>query len=218
MSKEVNMTNYVWYASYGSNISNERFLCYILGGKAKGALTSEVGCRSSDLPISSKNLTINRQQYFAKKSNRWQEKSVAFLDSQMSDESTYGRMYLISVDQFEDVVKQENSLSINEPIDLKLKEAKEMGSAVVTKGWYGRIMYLGESENYPIYTFTNPVDLKEEPINMPSEEYILMIASGLIDNYNFNINELSQYFYNKLGVSKGYSLENVNNMLKPLFI
>ena len=28
---------YVWYASYGSNMNRERFLCYIRGGQPEGA-------------------------------------------------------------------------------------------------------------------------------------------------------------------------------------
>lgn len=212
------MTEYVWYASYGSNISTERFLCYITGGQAKGALTSEEGCRDNSMPIDSKTISISRKQYYAKAAKRWQNQGVAFLESIPSTEATYGKMYLITKEQFEDVVKQENALTVDTILDIKLEEAEEQGSAVVTKGWYGRIMYLGCENGYPIYTFTNIKRLEDEVLNEPSREYILMIASGLIENYNMSLEDLTHYFYNKTGVSLGYSKKEVKNILNLLFI
>lgn len=212
------MTEYVWYASYGSNISTERFLCYITGGQAKGALTSEEGCRDNSMPIDSKTISISRKQYFAKSAKRWQNQGVAFLENIPSTEATFGKMYLITKEQFEDVVKQENALTVDTVLDIKLEEARDQGSAVVTKGWYGRIMYLGCENEYPIYTFTNIKRLEDEVLNEPSREYILMIASGLVENYNMSLEDLTHYFYSKTGVSLGYSKKEVKNILNLLFV
>ena len=44
-------TNYVWYASYGSNINKDRFLCYIKGGQPMGSTKIERGCKDQTLPI-----------------------------------------------------------------------------------------------------------------------------------------------------------------------
>lgn len=212
------MSEYVWYASYGSNISKERFMCYIQGGQAKGALTKEEGCKDKSDPIQCKNISIQRQQYFAKSAKRWQNKAVAFLDSKASTHVTLGKMYLVKKDQFEDVVKQENAMPVDRYLDIKLDEAEQMGSALISKSWYGRILYLGKEDGYPIFTFTNTKDLKDEHMDAPSKEYILMIASGLIENYKFTLEDISHYFYEKLGVSKEYSLEDVKNILKLLYI
>ncbi len=139
------MTNYIWYASYGSNISTNRFLCYIKGGKAKGALTTEEGCKDKTLPLKYENISINKKQYFAENSIRWQNHGVAFIDSKTSNEITLGRKYLITVEQFEDIVKQENKISVYDSIDCKLEEARANGYAfVLNDSWYGRILFLGQ--------------------------------------------------------------------------
>lgn len=209
--------NYVWYASYGSNISNERFLCYILGGRAKGAQTSEEGCKDSTLPIKYENITIPRMQYYSKSSYRWQNQGVAFIDSKYSEHYTYGRMYLVTEDQFSDVVKQENRMKVNETLDLKLEEARHQGSATVVEGsWYGRILFLGERDGYPIYTFTNIEDYKQD-VSKPSKEYIQMIGSGLFENYHFTLNELSQYFSEKPGIKNMYTLDELKDILSFLY-
>lgn len=212
------MKKYVWYASYGSNISTERFLCYIKGGKAIGAETSELGCRDQSMPLMMENIIINKQQYFAKSSKRWQERGVAFIDDITSDERTLGRMYLITSEQFEDVVKQENHMHVEESLDVRLHEAAKNGSAIVIPGsWYGRIVYLGEKQGYPIYTFTNTTDLAMEVFKAPSKEYLQMIGSGLKENYGMDKEALSIYFMHKSGVQPDYDLDKLNKIFENLY-
>jgi hypothetical protein len=61
-------TKHVWYASYGSNILESRFHCYILGGQPKGAKKTNPGpgCTDKTLPIAKEEVTINSELYFAK--------------------------------------------------------------------------------------------------------------------------------------------------------
>ncbi len=212
------MTDFVWYASYGSNISTERFLCYIKGGQAIGAETSEEGCKDSSLPIKYENITIRKKQYFAKSSKRWQEKSVAFIDSISSNDLTLGRKYLVTKEQFQDIVKQENKITVSFDLDCRLEEARTNGSAIVIKdSWYGRILFLGESDGYPIYTFTNIEDFDKEVTSMPSNQYLLMIASGLVENYKLELNELSEYLFEKNGVKENFSLNCLTDILSVLY-
>jgi len=210
---EARMKEYIWYASYGSNISTARFMCYINGGKAIGALTSEEGCKDNTPPIKSSTLQINRQQYFKKSAKRWQGKGVAFLGVEESVDTTLGQMYLITKDQFADVVKQENGIRVNQFLDLKLEEANRIGYATVTKGWYGRIMYLGEKEGYPIYTFTSPESFDDEPYKGPSREYIQMISRGIFEHYELSIQGLVDYFYIKPGVKEEFTRESLNECI-----
>ena len=42
--------NLVWYASFGSNINVDRFLCYIRGGKPALSNDTERGCRDTRSP------------------------------------------------------------------------------------------------------------------------------------------------------------------------
>lgn len=207
---------YVWYASYGSNINKERFLCYILGGQARGALTSEEGARDQSMPIKYENIEIPRKQYYANSSKRWQNQGVAFIGSEYSGETTLGRMYLITRQQFEDVVKQECKLSVHKSMDIKIDHARKNGWAlVVPNSWYGKILFLGERDGYPIYTFTNPHDLQD--YRKPSKEYLQMIASGIYENYHLDLETLSSYFLHKEGIKGNYSLKEIKDFLCFLY-
>ena len=99
---------HIWYASYGSNLLEERFLCYIKGGKPSGSSKRHDGCFDKTLPQNNAKIYINHELYFARKSKSWDNGGVAFLSEKFeSNHKTLGRMYLITPDQFTEVVKQE---------------------------------------------------------------------------------------------------------------
>lgn len=87
----------IWYASYGSNLQKERFLCYIRGGKPKGREDTYKGCKDKTLPALDEKLYINRRLYFAKKSRGWKLGGVGFISNSIDDSArTLARMYLIT--------------------------------------------------------------------------------------------------------------------------
>ncbi|MDR1611166.1 MAG: gamma-glutamylcyclotransferase, partial [Planctomycetota bacterium] len=96
----------LWYASYGSNMLRERFLCYIKGGKFRGRGEDKGGCRDTSLPLEDRPLLIPRQLYFARNSSTWGGRGVAFLDKDRPG-LTLGRMYKITREQFGEVKSQE---------------------------------------------------------------------------------------------------------------
>ena len=73
------MPTLVWYASYGSNLLYNRFLCYIQGGEIEGANKVYPGCRDRTPPIMDKQIVIPHELYFSKHSNIWENKGVAFI-------------------------------------------------------------------------------------------------------------------------------------------
>lgn len=96
--KEKTEDNYLWYASYGSNLNYNRFMDYINS------------CDDTTPPIASKPVLINHKLYFASKSCIWENKGVAFIDpKEDKNEVTLGRMYLITKDQFEQIKLFEGS-------------------------------------------------------------------------------------------------------------
>ncbi|MGM0478462.1 MAG: hypothetical protein ACQERC_04490 [Bacteroidota bacterium] len=196
---------HVWYASYGSNLLESRFLCYILGGLPEGAQKTNPGCTDKSLPLDSKKIAINSELYFAKHAKRWDGGGVGFIDPELNDSvETYGRMYLITTEQFIEVVKQENHYTGDLAIDFQ--KAQEEGSLIVqANSWYGKLLYLGDQEGHPIFTFTNENVLSDE-INPPSEPYLLTLVNGLKDTYGLNESELKAYFESKLGI-KGFEIE-----------
>lgn len=191
---------YIWYASYGSNINEERFHCYIQGGQPKGSLRQYDGCRDKTLPIQKENITIHHELYFAKSSSTWSNGGVAFIHPDRNEtQRTLGRMYLISKEQFVDVVEQENSQSGE--VDLDFNKALEDGNfAFNAQTWYGHLILLGTKDGHPIYTFTNTNFLVDE-IETPHHTYLNTIIDGLKKSYNLTVEEINQYFGNKRGIN-----------------
>ncbi|WP_059103093.1 hypothetical protein [Shouchella shacheensis] len=206
-------TNYVWYASYGSNLSVDRFLCYIQGGKPKGSEKVEVGCRDPSPPVNEATYMMNYPLYFAKESARWQKQGVAFIGlDKDEDYKTYSRKYLITEDQFKDVVKQEND---GIELTFDLEEVKKSGHQTLRDSWYGTILYVGEEEGYPIFTFTADWDL-DVPLNQPSEEYLSMIMEGLKKNVGLGNEEIVAYIGSKPGVTSHYRGVEIEEMIQKL--
>lgn len=205
------MCNYqslVWYASYGSNLLyKDGFLCYIEGGVRRGSSQREKGCKDTTSPKKNKPIDIPYPLYFAESSSKWNNGGVAFVGlSKSGNDPTVGRMYLITEEQFIDVVKQENG---NQNISIDFEEVKRNGSRVFNKSWYGNIVYLGEDEKYPIYTFTHYKEIKDQTCNAPSAEYIQIIAAGLKETRDWAKEKIAAYLIQKPGIKENFNKEDL---------
>ncbi len=201
---------YVWYASYGSNLNKDRFLCYIKGGSPAGSTRVETGCKDQSLPIAESSFKFNYPLYFAREAAGWQSQGVAFISLKQGEESlTYSKKYLITIEQFLDVVKQENSGDI---FEIDLNEVKEKGSKIFRHhAWYGNIIYLGEDKGYPIFTFTAPWEQDEVEMKKPSHNYLATIIKGLKTDYTNE--EIFQYLQNKPGIRGFYLDEELTRVI-----
>lgn len=202
---------YVWYASYGSNLLRERFLCYILGGTPEGATRNHTGSTDKTLPRDDQPIEIPYPLYFAEMSASWQNAGVAFIgDEKVSEEPALGRMYRITAEQFVHVVRQENGL---EPEDDSLKvdldAVEKQGQMNVGAGWYGKIIYLGRQGGYPIYTFTSPKEYTQIAVTRPGENYLKTIARGIHQTYGYKAEKIADYFLSKPGVAGKWTREEL---------
>lgn len=204
--------DYVWYAAYGSNINEDRFLCYIKGGKPKGGNKRNPGCSNKSLPLKSKKIVINHQLYFAKKSNTWDNGGVAFIKTKPSKQhKTLGKMYLITREQFEEIVTQENN---NKAYKINFKKLLSRGSQVINKeAWYGNILHLGYHKNAPIFTFTNKEGFTKL-INTPSEGYLGTIVNGIYAQHKLSKTKIANYIKTLKGVKGNISQKNIIKLLK----
>ncbi|SFL58432.1 hypothetical protein SAMN04487943_102326 [Gracilibacillus orientalis] len=209
-SKEV---SYVWYASYGSNLSRDRFLCYIKGGRPQGSEKREIGCRDQSLPIAAGTHIMRHPLYFAKKSQRWQKQGVAFIGLSKDEQFlTYSTKYLITVEQFMDVVKQENN---GADLNIDLDEVMKSGFKTFRDSWYGTILFLGEEQGYPILTFTADWDL-DVPFITPSKEYVSMIIHGLKTTVSLDNTEILHYLITKPGIDGCYSRTSLEKIIEEV--
>ncbi len=206
------LTNLVWYANYGPNLCSRRFMRYIEGGEAGGTSGPSMGCRDKTPPKDDQPIKISYPLYFAKQSSHWENKGVAFIGlKKEEDEATLGRMYLITEQQFFDVATQENE---GARIAVDLDRVKQQGGMIFQVSWYGNILYLGEQDGFPIYTFTSSGDIALEAPIAPSSRYLQYIISGLKEVYPLTDEDIVEYLLSKPGIKESYTREELAVMLK----
>ena len=150
---EMYNTAYVWYAAYGSNINMERFMKYINR------------CTDTTAPVENMPYIFSNTMYFGGKSRVWGG-AVAYLDPVKAGR-TYGRIYKITKQQFEEIQQMEGSS-------------------------YNKKETLGYVNDIPVYTFTS--DSRQARRMMPSYDYLATIYEGLKETYP-NKEKQSLWFY-----------------------
>ena len=165
--EKYNLDSYVWYACYGSNLSMDRLMIYI-NGDQNGKSGHKEGCSDKTKPLDAKPYIFPCPVYFAKHSKRWNG-GVAFLDYEHTGKS-YGKIYKLKMNQFRDVLKQEQGDKS-----------------------YDAIIYVGEYDGLPIFTFT--ASHKRDDLESPSKEYRDVIKKGILETYaNLTVDDVERYF------------------------
>lgn len=191
-------TGLVWYASYGSNLKRERFLAYIKGGAPPGQSFEHRGARDRTPPRDDRRIDIPHQLFFARDSSGWGPGGVAFVEPvRRPDAHTIGRAYLVTVEQFEDVLSQENRWS--EPRPFPLEEALAVGWVDLGEGWYDRSVSLGVLDGAPVLTFTESGRDGDQALRPPAASYIATISQGLTE-LGLSADEIVRYLRDKPGI------------------
>lgn len=205
-NKEVLKGMNVWYVSYGSNINLERFMCYINGTKPEGSNKKEKGCRDKTPPKAINSVVLPYQLYFSKERSKWGEGGVAFINYIEDFRcSTLGRMYLITDQQFCDVVAQENN---TKEMLIDLQKVINHKYSIINDGWYGRILFLGYKDGAPMFTFTNNQLYKNITINKPHSSYLKTITKGLLE-IGLGLDEIIDYFLKQPGIREYFTKEKL---------
>lgn len=165
----------VWYAGYGSNLSYERFICYLKGGVYSPTQRMHSGCSNKNEPIKTESSELPYPLFFARYSASWKG-GVAFIDSYAKNElNVPSRLYLITTHQLLEIWMQENEWTELPEIDWN--KLYESGSIDQPTGWYNRLLLIGDKTDYPIITFTGSE--QKAAIQPPSETYLRVIIDGL---------------------------------------
>lgn len=202
---------HVYYASYGSNLNKDRFYSYLTGKKYSTALVTHKGCENATEPKNIVNFCAPQMSlYFAQESTFWGSGGVGFVQlAQHSDEFVHMRMYLITQEQFCDIVAQENGAhdeyeqirSQLLPIMQQLHSSgtRKMHRVLPTGAWYNALLYLGTAEDgHAIFSFTT-FDSFEHLIQAPCKNYLQVIAQGLRDAGMSKV-ECAEYLLKKRGM------------------
>lgn len=204
------MSDRVWYAAYGSNLLEERFARYLVGGRYGTAGREHHGARDRTLPADWRVMSIQHQLCFGQESARWGG-GVAFLDPAPDSGQAWVRCWDVSTEQFSDVAAQENGL---EPGDLAIDVTAvvEHGYVDVTPRWYGRALYLGLLDDRPVVTFTSPA--RPEP-NAPGRPYLEVVARGLHDCGALIGAAVAEYLHSCPGVVGAWPLDALRGLSQP---
>lgn len=185
----------VWYASYGSNLSRQRFLHYVRGGRPVDTARVYPGARDASLPAAERALTVPGGILFGLESRVWGG-GMAFYDADAPGQ-TLMRAYLVTVQQLSDIVAQEMHREVG--ADLDLAAVLEHGRVVLGPGRYETLHLVGTHDGAPVVTFTSsdPGSIVPSP---PRPAYLRMIARGLREAHLLDDDELVAYLLARPGV------------------
>lgn len=186
----------IWYLAYGSNLSRERFCCYLRGGRPDGSERDYPGCRDTSDPADSFGLLIKGVVYFAGRSSSWRA-GIAFYDAHAHGEVA-ARAYLITVEQFIDVLAQETRRPPGMALDLTPTFRGDRYSMGV--GGYSILVRVGDRRGVPLVTFTR--DRHTAPkLAAPSAAYLTAMATGLRETHGWSPMQIHRYLSALPGVA-----------------
>lgn len=172
----------VWYVSYGSNMAQERFLCYVQGGRPSGAQRTYTGCRDATAPQDSCAWQLPGQVVFAGTFYAWDPNGAgAALFFPDPGHRSVARAWLVTKEQFADVVAAENGHapgSFDDVVNPVL--AGRDDAAAIGSGPYGRMVACGQRAGVPAWTFTTNTSFEDVELNAPPQAYVDMLVSGLV--------------------------------------
>lgn len=205
----------VYYASYGSNMRQERFHAYIQGGSVSGSSRTYGGCKDRTLPKDDIPVRFEHPVFYAMRSSVWSG-GIAFMDHSSQGQSL-GRAYLISSGQFDDVISQESGFNAKgHHVDLDAAVANRVLQD--SRRVYGTLVHVGDYNNRPVMTFTSRYTTEDAMYgdmrfpsksgkgvgarfmgNSPSGSYMRMIGSGLQETFGFDKHDQATYFVGAFG-------------------
>ena len=194
----------VWYVAYGSNLAQDRFRCYLRGGRPSGGLREYAGCRDGRDPASIVSLHVGGRLVFAGASTVWGG-GMAFLDRSASGRVAC-RAYLISTEQFADVTAQEMRRPPGGEFarELEGKLIKVQSWQTLGPGHYETIVRLGVRADAPLLTVTHG-DVADLVLAAPSEAYLSQICAGLHEAHFWGAEHIGTYLAPVPGVSRAWT-------------
>jgi hypothetical protein len=166
----------VWYVAYGSNLCEGRFRCYLTGGSPDGSTSRHYpACAAGDEVLADRAVRVPHRLHFARASRNWNGGAVAFLDLRRVDPApTYGRAWLITLEQLDHLVTEENA---GHPTSVPRAALRGGPTDLRDEGWYRTLLPLGELDGVPAVTLTG----RPKPRRRPDPAYLVTLRAGLAE-------------------------------------
>ena len=165
------------------------------------------------LPRDDVALELSHSLYFAGRSKRWGGTSAAFVSLHVLDPPSLVRAYLITQEQFVDVVRQENNLQADiADFEQRLHDAMARGHArLLPTGFYTELLFCGERGGHPMLTFTASDDRAD--VGRPSAAYLQMIGTGLRECHGVTTEQAVNYLIDRPGVRGMWTAKELTDLL-----
>ena len=213
----MNGSGLIWYASYGSNLLRERFMCYLQGGRPEGAARTYPGARDRSEPLDSVPLLLPGGVYFATRSLVWGG-GRALYDPHLP-RWTAARAYLITAGQFSDVAAQEMGREPGADLDLEpLLADRGKRCLKAGGGHYETLVLAGWRDGVPVITFTAPWrfgDAAARPLIAPSAAYLIMLGRGLCESHGCDAEAAGRYLAALPGAAGTWRAGQIARLLDP---
>jgi hypothetical protein len=201
----------IWYAAYGTNLDAQRLGCYLAGGTPPGGGRSTPGARDPRPPRADRAVHLPGSVYFAWESPTWGG-GVAFLDT-LAPGTSPGRAYLLTHEQFSDVVAQE----MHRPpgVDLDLAVLGGHRSWAFGDGRYETLHVVDHVDGAPVVTFTAPASAPLD-YRAPSAAYLTVMGRGLMASHGWTPARVASYVVGCRGIADAWTVDAVTALLDPL--
>ncbi|CAN5342391.1 hypothetical protein BH09ACT12_BH09ACT12_09620 [soil metagenome] len=198
----------IWYAAYGTNLDPARLACYLEGGTPSGGTRSTPGARDPRPPRDVRRVQLPGSVYFAWTSPTWGG-GVAFLDPTDSGTSA-GQAYLLTGEQFSDVVAQEMHRAPGVDLDLTLLGGRP--SWAFGEGRYETLHVVAEIDGVPVVTFTAPTSAPLD-FRAPSAAYLRVMGRGLRESQGWEPGRVAAYLLACRGIGRDWTHEAIGELL-----
>jgi hypothetical protein len=189
----------VWYVAYASNLGTARFRCYLTGGRPAGGRRTYPGCRDPADPAERFSFEHPGGLVFAGTSGVWGG-GMAFFDADRAGRVAC-RAYLLTVEQFGDVVAQEMRHppggDFARALAAVLPEVGELHT--MGPGRYETVLRLGVRDEVPMLTVTSS-DVAALTLSAPSPAYLRSISAGLREAHGWAEGRIAEYLTAAPGV------------------
>ncbi len=204
---------HVWYATYGTGLSREHFMQFINGGQfGSKTVRTYPGCSDTTPPLKTTFMALPHELYFAGNSETWGGGFVRIDPTVDRSQHTLSRAYLISMQQFKEIIAQENFR--DHMVSLPLDAAKKHGHAPIGDGSgnYEELVYCGVKEGYPVYSVTT--GLPRQAYNPPAPAYTQLLCQGLSENKRLGTEGAMEYLLHVSGMDQSYDKAKLTALVR----